>query len=344
MIKVGIVGATGYTGVELLRLLLLHPQAETIVVTSNSEQGKRVDEVFPGLRGQCTLTFDNHETEKLSNCDLVFFATPHATAMNYVPALLENDIRVIDLSADFRLKDSAQWQDWYKLEHSCPQLLDSAVYGLPELNRDSIKKARLVANPGCYPTAISLALLPALASGAISASNIIADAKSGVSGAGRSAALGTLHAEVSESFKAYSATGHRHWPEIVQTLKQAADETDVNVTFVPHLVPMNRGILATTYLQPLSDNDWQQMYESFYLNEPFVDVLPSGTHPETRSVRGTNICQLAVHQSSATKPHLIVISVIDNLVKGAAGQAIQNMNLMFGLEESSGLFASGLIP
>ncbi len=344
MIKVGIVGATGYTGVELLRLLVLHPQAEIIVVTSNSEQGKRVDEVFPGLRGHCSLTFDVHETEKLSDCQLVFFATPHATAMKYVPALLEQNIQVIDLSADFRLKDAALWKDWYKQEHSCPDLLDIAVYGLPELNRDLIKKARLVANPGCYPTAIALALLPAIASGNINLGNIIADAKSGVSGAGRGAVLGALHAEVSESFKAYNAAGHRHWPEIVQSLNQAATDGHVNITFVPHLVPMNRGILATIYVQPLSEQDWQNAYESFYRDEPFVDVLPAGSHPETRSVRGTNHCQLAMHKSNSTEPFLVLISVIDNLVKGAAGQAVQNMNLMFGFDESSGLLASGLIP
>lgn len=345
MIKVGIVGATGYTGLELLRLLALHPEVTVSVITSNAEKGKKVAEVFPALSGQYSLAFEAHDSDSLQQCELVFFATPHATAMGYVPALLDSGCKVIDLSADFRLQDPAVWQQWYDCEHEAAGLLAEAVYGLPELNRDAIKQARLVANPGCYPTAVSLALLPALSHELIQTRGIIADAKSGVSGAGRKAALAGLHAEVSESFKAYSVSGHRHLPEIQQTLAQAASGNVVQITFVPHLVPMNRGIQATVYVEALAaDTDWQQIYADFYQQEPFVEVLPKGSCPETRNVRGTNNCQLAIYPAPAGSDKVIILSVIDNLVKGAAGQAIQNMNLMFGIAEEQSLKMPALLP
>jgi N-acetyl-gamma-glutamyl-phosphate reductase len=345
MVKIGIVGATGYTGVELIRLLALHPEVELVVATSNSEEGKRIDTVFPALRSCTDLSFQVHDTAELEQCELVFFATPHAAAMYQVPKLLTSGCKVIDLSADFRLNDAETWCKWYDVEHACSDLLNEAIYGLPELNRESIRQAKLVANPGCYPTAISLALLPALQGGMIELDNIIADAKSGVSGAGRKAALAGLHAEVSESFKAYGVKGHRHLPEILQTLRMAAGNDDVNLTFVPHLVPMNRGILATVYVQALQqESDWQKTYESFYQQESFVDVLPEGALPETRFVRGTNLCQLAIHKDIQGTKQTVIVSAIDNLVKGAAGQAIQNMNLMLGFEETMGLQASGLFP
>ncbi len=345
MINVGIVGATGYTGLELLRLLATHAEVEVSVVTSNAEQGKKLTDVFPGLNGLYTMTFEPHESKALKQCQLVFFATPHATAMNYVPALLDAGCKVIDLSADFRLKDAELWQQWYGVKHAAEALLADAIYGLPELNREAIRGASLVANPGCYPTAICLALIPALQNNLISTTGIIADAKSGVSGAGRKAAMATLHAELSESFKAYSVSGHRHLPEIGQTLTVAANGKLVQLVFVPHLVPMNRGILATVYVEPHDDdNDWQQIYASSYDQEPFVELLPAGQYPETRNVRGTNMCQLALQTPPANSNNLVVLSAIDNLVKGAAGQAIQNMNLMFDFPETQALLLPPLVP
>jgi N-acetyl-gamma-glutamyl-phosphate reductase len=345
MISVGIVGATGYTGVELLRLLAGHQDVEVKVITSNSEKGKTVAEVFPSLRSSIDLKFVEHESKQLESCDLVYFATPHATAMNYVPRLLESDCKIIDLSADFRIRDVNLWEQWYKVKHACPELLQTAVYGLPELNREEIKTASLIANPGCYPTAISLALLPALKSGLINPKEIIADAKSGVSGAGRKAALASQFSEVAESFKAYNASGHRHLPEMIQTLNLAQNSNEVNLTFVPHLVPMNRGMFATIYVKPTDNNvSLQKCYEDFYANEAFIDVMPEGAHPDTRSVKASNACRLAIHPADSESQPTLILSVIDNLVKGAAGQAIQNMNLMFGYDEETALSPIGLIP
>lgn len=345
MISVGVVGATGYTGVELLRLLTAHKAVELKVATSNSEKGKAVTDVFPSLRSHIDLEFVEHESEQLNSCDLVFFATPHATAMHYVPKLLDQGCKIIDLSADFRIKSPEIWQHWYQEKHACPELLETAVYGLPELNREQITGANLIANPGCYPTAVTLALLPAIKKGLIDTGDIIVDAKSGVSGAGRKAALATQFSEVAESFKAYSVAGHRHLPEMTQTLNNAQQGSDVNLIFVPHLVPMNRGILATIYVKP---NDrtigMQKLYTEFYAEEKFVDVMPEGSQPDTASVRTTNLCRIAVHPGNNESRTVVILSVIDNLVKGAAGQAIQNMNLMFGLEEDMGLVSPGLIP
>ncbi len=343
MINVGIVGGTGYTGVELVRLLMGHPEARITAITSRSESGKAIADIFPNLRGHLDLRFSDPATTGLDACDLVFFATPNGTAMQMVPELLAMGVRVIDLAADFRLEDQAQWRRWYGIDHACPELLDEAVYGLPEVNRDAIVKARLVANPGCYPTAVSLGFLPLLDAGLVDKGTLIADAKSGVSGAGRKASVGTLMAECGESFKAYAASGHRHLPEISQTLSQVA-AGPVGLTFVPHLVPMIRGIHATLYARLTADpGDLQDLFETRYAHQPFVDIMPFGTHPETRSVRGANHCRIAVHRPQEGEM-LVVLSVIDNLVKGAAGQAIQNMNLMFGLDEANGLWNVALLP
>ncbi len=345
MISVGIVGATGYTGVELLRLLSAHEGVEVKVVTSNSEKGESVTDVFPSLRSTIDLKFVEHESDQLNSCDLVFFATPHATAMHYVPKLLEQGCKIIDLSADFRIKDADIWQHWYKEKHACPELLQTAIYGLPELNRAEIKSANLIANPGCYPTAITLALLPAVKNGLINVKDIIADAKSGVSGAGRKAALAFQFSEVAESFKAYSASGHRHLPEMIQTLNLVQQNNELNLTFVPHLVPMNRGMFATVYVKPIDHAVvMQKYYTDYYAEEQFVDVMPEGAHPDTRSVKTSNTCRIALHPGDSESQPTVILSVIDNLVKGAAGQAIQNMNLMFGLDEGTALLAPGLTP
>ena len=342
MIKIGIVGGTGYTGVELLRLLAAHPEAELSLITSRSEAGLPVADMFPNLRGHVDLAFSAPDEAALAACDLVFFATPNGVAMQSVPSLLAAGVRVIDLAADFRLKDSGEWAQWYGMPHACPEVLAEAVYGLPEVNREAIRGARLVANPGCYPTAVQLGLLPLLEQGLAEPERIIADCKSGVSGAGRKASVATLLCETSESFKAYAVPGHRHWPEIRQGLNAVAE--NVGLTFVPHLVPMLRGIHATLYAT-LTDTavDLQALFEQRYADEPFVDVLPAGSHPETRSVKGANTCRIAVHRPQDGDT-VVVLSVIDNLVKGAAGQAVQNMNIMFGLPERCGLEGIALVP
>ncbi len=343
MAKVGIVGGTGYTGAELLRLLVGHPQAEVGLITSRAEVGQRVADALPMLRGHVDLVFEDPDTAALAACDLVFFATPNGTAMRYAPALLDAGVRVLDLAADFRIKDIATWERWYSMQHAAPALVDEAVYGLPEINRDAIRGARLVANPGCYPTAITLGLLPLLETALIDPTRIIADGKSGVSGAGRRATAALLMAEVGESFKAYSVAGHRHEPEIEETLGYAARER-VRLTFVPHLVPMVRGIEATLYAELRgADVDLQQVFARRYAEEPFVDVVPADLALETRSVRGTNLCRIAVTEPQR-KGVVVVQSVIDNLVKGAAGQALQNMNLMLGFAETDGLDGVALSP
>jgi len=342
MVRVGIVGGTGYTGVELLRLLSGHPGVELAVITSRAEAGVPVADLFPNLRGHVGLSFSEPNVKLLKTCDLVFFATPNGTAMKMVRELLETGVRVIDLAADFRLRNPQIWEHWYGMTHACPELIGEAVYGLPEANREAVRSARLVANPGCYPTAATLGMLPLLEEGVIACQGLIADCKSGVSGAGRGASVGMLMGEVGESFKAYSVPGHRHLPEIRQNLSLAAG-SDVDLTFVPHLLPMIRGIHATLYGRVEKRVDLQALFEARYADEPFVDVLPSGAHPETRSVRAVNDCRIAVHlpQDGDT---VVVLSVIDNLVKGAAGQAIQNMNLMLGFDETDGLRSVALLP
>lgn len=345
MIKAGIIGGTGYTGIELIRLLLGHPQVIVTTITSRSEAGKKLSDLVPNFVGYDHLVFSEPSVSLFADCDVVFFATPNGVAMKMAPELLAAGKRVIDLAADFRIKDQATWEQWYAQPHAAAELLASAVYGLPELNRELIRDAQLIANPGCYPTAVSLAYLPLLASGKINPHQLIADVKSGVSGAGRAASVAGLHAEVSENFKAYGVTGHRHHPEIEQTLQQMTTTGEVNLIFMPHLLPINRGIHATCYAQGYSahqSDDLTQIYQQFYAEEPFVSVLEEGQHPETRAVRGTNQCIISVNRVSETQ--IIIMSVIDNLVKGAAGQAIQNMNIMYSLPEQMGLDAIGLLP
>lgn len=342
MVKVGIVGGTGYTGVELLRLLAQHPQAELHAITSRGDAGTAVADMFPSLRGRIALNFVDPKAADLEACDLVFFATPNGIAMGQAEALLNAGVRVIDLAADFRIKDIAEWEKWYGMKHAAPELIDEAVYGLPEANRERIRTARLVANPGCYPTAVQLGFLPLVESGLIDTDHLIADAKSGVSGAGRKAEIHTLFSEASDSFKAYGVPGHRHLPEIRQGLSIAAGKA-VGLTFVPHLTPMIRGIHATLYARVKREADFQALYEAHYKAEPFVDVLPFASHPDTRSVRAANMCRLALHRPQGGGT-LVVLSVIDNLVKGAAGQAVQNMNIMFGFDECAGLTQIPVLP
>ena len=345
-IKVGIVGGTGYTGVELLRLLAIHPHVELTAITSRGEAGMPVADMFPSLRGYVDLTFTDPASANLNLCDVVFFATPHGVAMSQAQALLAANVKVIDLAADFRLQDTAVFEKWYKMPHSCPDVLGKAVYGIPELNREQIKSAQVIGNPGCYPTTVLLGLAPLLEQGLVDFSApIIADAKSGVSGAGRKAEVATLFAESSDSMKAYGVAGHRHHPEIHAQLTQLAG-ADLQFIFVPHLIPMIRGMLSTIYVK-LTDKsntvDLQALYQQRYQHERFVDVMPAGSLPETRSVRGSNQLRIALHKQ-ADSGYLTLVVVQDNLVKGAAGQAVQNMNIMFDLPEATGLEVVPLLP
>lgn len=342
MIKVGIVGGTGYTGVELLRLLARHPDVELAAITSRGEAGTAVADMFPSLRGAVSLKFSDPQVAPLDSCDVVFFATPNGIAMQQAAALLDAGVRVIDLAADFRIADIATWEKWYGMTHASPALVAEAVYGLPEVNREAIRTARLIANPGCYPTATQLGFLPLVETGCVDVGSLIADAKSGVSGAGRKAETHILFSEASDNFKAYGVAGHRHLPEIQQGLARAGG-CQIGLTFVPHLTPMIRGIHATLYARITKETDFQALFEERYAKEPFVDVLPPKSHPETRSVRAANTCRIAIHRPQGGDT-LVVLSVIDNLVKGAAGQAVQNMNIMFGLDECSGLTQLPVLP
>lgn len=344
-VKVGIVGGTGYTGVELLRLLAVHPHVELTVITSRGDAGTPVADMFPNLRGYVDLAFSDPATANLTACDVVFFATPHGVAMSQAQTLVDADVKVIDLAADFRLQDTAVFEQWYKMPHSCPAILKDAVYGLPELFRAQIKQAQVIGNPGCYPTTVLLGLAPLLEKGLIDLSApIIADAKSGVSGAGRKAEVATLFSESSDNMKAYGVAGHRHHPEIAAQLTQLAHQS-LQLIFVPHLIPMIRGMLSTLYVKlsaAAQGVDLQKLYESRYADEYFVDVLPAGRLPETRSVRGANHLRIALqHQGEG---YLTLVVVQDNLVKGAAGQAVQNMNIMMGLDEKIGLQVLPLLP
>ena len=345
-IKAGIVGGTGYTGVELLRLLARHPEVELAAITSRKEAGSAVAAMFPALRGHVDLAFSEPGARNLRGCDVVFFATPNGVAMSEARAVLDAGARVVDLSADFRIKDVAEWERWYKTRHAAPELVAQAVYGLCEVNREKIRGARLIANPGCYPTSVQLGFLPLVEAGVVDTEHLIADAKSGVSGAGRKAELHLSYAEAADNFMAYNVPGHRHWPEIRQGLAQAA-KRDIGLVFIPHLTPIIRGIHATLYARITREADFQALYEKRYAHEPFVDVMPAGSHPDTRSVRAANMCRIALHrppEGAGKSQTLVVLSVIDNLVKGAAGQAVQNMNLMFGLPETSGLAQPALVP
>ena len=343
MIKVGIVGGTGYTGVELLRLLAQHPEADVRAITSRKDSGTKVADMFPSLRGRYALSFTDPAEADLGSCDVVFFATPHGVAMAQARALLARETKIIDLAADFRLRDPAVFEKWYGMPHTCPDLLAESVYGLPEVNREAIRGARIVGNPGCYPTAVQLGFLPLIEAGIVDTAHLVADCKSGVSGAGRKEEMGLLFAEASDNFRAYSVKGHRHQPEIVQGLATAAG-SPVGLVFTPHLTPMIRGIHATLYAR-LTDTtvDLQALFAKRYAGEPFVDVMPSGSMPDTRSVRASNVCRIAVHRPQGGDMAL-VLAVEDNLVKGAAGQAIQNMNLLFGLPEVTGLTALPVLP
>ena len=347
MIKAGIVGGTGYTGVELLRLLARHPNVELTAVTSRAEAGRRVSDLYPNLRGHVDLCFTEPDIDTLAVCDLVFFATPNGVAMKQVPELLKRGVRVIDLAADFRIGNVDVWEEWYKMDHACPELLEEAVYGLPEVNREAIRQARLVANPGCYPTAVQLGYKPLVDAGLIQPEGLVADCKSGASGAGRGANVGALLCEAGDSFHAYGVSGHRHQPEIEQGLSFMSAGQVNHLTFVPHLLPMIRGIHATLYarLKECSAHSLeklQNLFEECYKDEPFVDVMPLGSLPETRSVRGANHCRIALYRPGGDT--VVVLSVIDNLVKGASGQAVQNMNIMFGRPEKEGLDIIGLLP
>lgn len=349
MIKVGIVGGSGYTGVELLRLLSRHPEVILTAITSRGDAGTRVDDMFPSLRGIVDLVFTAPEQSKLTECDVVFFATPHGVAMSYAKTLLAAGVRIIDLAADFRLKDIAEFEKWYKLPHSCPDILAEAVYGLAEINRESIRKARVIGLPGCYPTSVQLGFAPLLSQERVlvNESALIADCKSGVSGAGRKAVIGSLLAEAADNFHAYGVKGHRHLPEIVQGLKALTGNTrEIGLTFVPHLVPMIRGIHSTLYATIMlgcEQVDYQKLYEAFYKDDPFVDVMPAGSHPETRSVRSSNYVRIAIHRPMNGNT-LVILVVEDNLVKGAAGQGVQCMNLMFGFDEKTGLNGVPVLP
>jgi N-acetyl-gamma-glutamyl-phosphate reductase len=345
MIKVGVVGGTGYTGVELLRLLAGHSGVEVVAITSRGEAGVKVADYFPSLRGRYDLAFMDPASAPLKSCDCIFFATPNGVAMSQARALLESGARIVDFSADFRLKDQSVWERWYKVAHASPELLAEAVYGLPEINRERIRTARLVANPGCYATAVQLALLPLVETSFVDHSHLIADAKSGVSGAGRKAEVDLLFSEASDNFKAYAVKGHRHHPEILESLTtlEGVSGHSLGLTFVPHLVPMVRGILATIYARITKEADFQALFEKRYASEPFVDVLPPGSQPETRWVRGTNQCRIAIHRPFDADT-LVVLAVEDNLVKGAAGQAVQNMNLMFGFPEKQALDQIAVVP
>jgi N-acetyl-gamma-glutamyl-phosphate reductase len=349
VISVGIVGGTGYTGVELLRLLLRHPQARVDVLTSRTEAGKRVADMFPSLRGHTELEFSDLDLDRLKQCDVVFFATPHGVAMQHAQELIDSDTKVIDLAADFRLQNLAEFEKWYGMQHSCPTVLTESVYGLTELNREKIKNARVIGNPGCYPTTVQLGLAPLLKNDTtlINTQNIIIDAKSGVSGAGRKANLGMIYSENADNFKAYGVAGHRHHPEIVEALENISGQKGQfnQILFVPHLVPMIRDMLSTIYVDLTAQGqklDIQALYEDFYKNERFVDVMPANSSPETRSVRGANELRIALYRLQENK--LIILVAQDNLVKGAAGQAIQNMNLMFNFDEAAGLEGIGLLP
>ena len=342
MIKVGIVGGTGYTGVELLRLLAQHSGVELVTITSRGDAGTAVSTMFPSLRGRVDLKFEDPAVADLKRCDVVFFATPNGVAMQQAPELLKAGVRVVDLAADFRIADVVEWEKWYGMQHASPDWVAKAVYGLPEVNRSAIREAQLVANPGCYPTAVQLGVLPLVEAGLIDRTHLIADAKSGVSGAGRKAEVSSLFSEASDNFKAYGVPGHRHLPEIKQGLSRIAGE-QVGLTFVPHLTPLIRGIHATLYARISAEADFQSLYEKRYANESFVDVMPPKSHPETRSVRAANLCRIAVHRPQGGDT-LVILSVIDNLVKGAAGQAVQNMNIMFGLSETDGLWQLPVLP
>lgn len=348
--KVGIVGGSGYTGIELLRLLLQHPQVEIVTITGRKDAGTPVEKMYPSLRGRTSLVFVDPKDAPLKECDFVFFATPHGVAMSMAKELTENGVKIIDLAADFRLKDIEVFKKWYKMDHSCPEILKDAVYGQPETKRDAMKNAKVLGMAGCYPTSIQLGLMPLLEKHRLEggivdlSTEIIADSKSGISGAGKKADVSLICAEATDNFKAYGAAGHRHTPEIAQQLTELAGE-QVDVVFQPHLLPTIRGIFSTIYVH-LTDKgaelDIQKLYEERYQNEYFVDVMPAGSLPETRMVRGSNFVRIALYKQSNKLLKIFVVE--DNLVKGSSGQAIQAMNILAGIPENTGLTAIALVP
>ncbi len=346
MLRVGIVGASGYTGVELARILATHPAADLTVATSRQYAGQQLATVFPNLRERVTITCENLKPEELvEKADFFFTAVPHKTAMDIVPALLEAGKKVVDLSADYRIKEVATYEEWYQ-QHTSPQFIQEAVYGLPEIYRDQIQKSRLVANPGCYPTSTILALAPLLREKLIDPATIVIDSKSGTSGAGRAAAVGTLFCEVSDGFRPYKVGGsHRHIPEIEQELS-LLNTSDVTVSFTPHLLPVSRGILSTIYAslnETISEDDLLSLYTKSYEDEFFVRICPKNSFPATQYVRGSNFCDIGLKVDKRTG-RVILVSAIDNIVKGAAGQAVQNMNLMNGFGENTGLLGAPFFP
>lgn len=346
-IKVGIVGGTGYTGVELLRILIQHPNVDLLVITSRKETGLHVSDLYPNLRNHIDLRFSSLDNPELMNCDVVFFATPHGVAMSQARELLKFGVKIIDLAADFRIKDVEIFERWYKIEHSCPDILKNSEYGLVELNRSSIVNSKVIGNPGCYPTTVILGLTPLLDQNEplIDVNDIIADCKSGVSGSGKKLEVSGLFSESSDNFKAYGVSGHRHHPEIVAQIEKISGKK-VNLTFVPHLVPMIRGMFSTIYAKILPhalDIDFHELFVKRYESEPFIDVMPAGSLPETRSVRSSNRLRIAIYRPD-NKDRLIILVVQDNLVKGAAGQAVQNMNLIFGFKETIGLDSISILP
>ena len=360
MINVGVVGATGFTGLELLRILSNHVKVSSILISTNDNNRKTTHQIIQLFNNNKDLSAVNFDSEKLNKCDVVFFATPHGVAMKKASSLVNNGVKVIDLSADFRLKNAEDYNEWYKLQHSEKNLLKEATYGLPELYRDDIKTSRIVAMPGCYPTAVILGFYPLLKANLINTENLIADCKSGVSGAGKSPKPEIMYSAASENFSAYGLTGHRHWPEIFQELGSIVSKTNtygkstsnsIGLLFSPHLVPMIRGIEATLYceLKEISSNtEVKNIFEKEYEAEPFIEILQEGVNPETSSVRGTNMVKIAINSPNHDKTYksnrLRVYVVEDNLVKGASGQAVQVMNIMFGLQETTGLELTSLIP
>lgn len=346
MLKVAIIGASGYTGAELVRILVNHPEVELAYLSSEKYQGQKFSHLYPNLLGFCDLEFSSLNLEQVKErAELIFTALPHGSAMKYVPKLLGGKRKVIDLSGDFRLKEASIYEAWYKMPHLAPDLLPKAVYGLPEVNRADIKETDFVSNPGCYPTSAILGMAPLLDKGLVEEGSIIVDAKSGVSGAGRTPTEEVHFARCGESIKAYGIASHKHTPEMEQEMSKIA-RTLVKISFTAHLVPMSRGILSTIYgalKEDLETGDLIKIYQEFYQDEPFIKVLPEGVYPETKYLTGSNYCQIGLKIDSRTK-RAVVVSAIDNLVKGAAGQAIQNMNLMAGFEETAGLMGPGMFP
>jgi N-acetyl-gamma-glutamyl-phosphate reductase len=343
--RVGIIGATGYTGVELLRLLLLHPEVEVTALTSQKYAGVPIEQVFPSLTGRLQIKCEELTIDHISQkVDFIFTAVPHKTAMETVPLFYQKGKRVVDLSADFRIKDPEVYERWYQ-KHTAPALLPESAYGLPELHREEIKNAKIVGNPGCYPTGALIGLIPFIKNGMISYENIVIDSKSGVSGAGRDVVLGSLFSEVNEGVKAYKVFDHRHLPEIEQELSQLAQKK-IAVTFVPHLIPMDRGILTTIYVnftQKVKTEDVLKIFNEYYEKEPFIRIYPKGKIPNTKDVRGSNYCDIGVVVKELDSRGVIV-TAIDNLVKGASGEAVQNMNIMLGYPETMGLDVLPLFP